>query len=292
MDYANMKSLLEDPDIQELLLVLGMFERRNESKNLTELCKHLDKISQTMEQVMPEIFSMKEQIRQMNEKKSLKDSLSETVEKLGEQVQVMKARLYDIRQEIKDKSKEVVHGVLNKGISGIRQMADFLGIKDKLVAMKRSAENNLVKTEEAITRMEQAAGQARQAMVDVKNIGRSLSGKEMAELNPEKRHVVEQAVTSPMKAHCNFISAIIGQIDKAIHSLDILIKGEAAIEKQPEEIEHTLEPKQEIVISRQENRQPINMIPDMDTLLDTWEAQRKCIGAEKRPMLPDKGRAL
>ena len=43
MDYANMKSLLEDPDVQELLLVLGIFERRNESKNLTELCEHLDK---------------------------------------------------------------------------------------------------------------------------------------------------------------------------------------------------------------------------------------------------------
>lgn len=291
MDYANMKSLLEDPDVQKLLLVLGVFERRNESKNLTELCEHLDRISQTMEQVMLEVVNMREQIRQGNEKKSLKDSLSEIVEKLEDQVQVMVIRLNDIRQGIKDKSKEVVQGVLNKGISGLRQMTDFLQIKDKLVVMQRSAENTLVKTEEAITRMEQAAGHARQALVDVKNIGRSLTGKEMVELSTEKPYVIEQAVTAPMKAHRNFISAMIRQIDKAINSVDALIRGEPAMERLPEEIDFSMEPKQEIVISRQEARPPADVIPDIDTLLDAWE-QRKRIGAEVRPLLPDKLRSL
>ncbi|MBS6642913.1 MAG: hypothetical protein KH366_04960 [Clostridiaceae bacterium] len=291
MDYANMKSLLEDPDVQKLLLVLGVFERRNESKNLTELCEHLDKISQTMEQIMLEVSNMREQIQQGNEKKSLRDSLSETVGKLDAQVQVMIIRLNDIRQGIKDKSKEVVQGVLSKGISGLRQMTNFLQIKEKLVAMRGSAENALVKTEEAIIRVEQAAGQARQAAVDVKNIGRSLRGKEMAELNTEKQSVVEQAVTAPMKVHRSFIVAMIGQIDKAINSIEAFIKGESVIEKLPEEIDFSMEPKQEIVISRQEVRQPTEMIPDIDTLLDAWE-QRKRIGVEVRPLLPDKAKTL
>lgn len=291
MDYANMKSLLEDPDVQELLLVLGVFERRKESKNLTELCEHLDKINQTMEQVMLEVFNMREQIRQGNEKKSLRDSLTEVVGKLDDQVLVMIIRLNDIQQGIKDKSKEVVQGVLNKGISGLRQMTGFLQIKDKLVAMRGNAENALVKTEEAIIRVEQATGQARQAVVDVKNIGRSLRGKELAELNIEKQSVVEQAVTAPMKAHRSFIVAMIGQMDKAINSIDAFIKGESVIEKLLEEIDFSMEPKQEIVISRQAVRQPTEMIPDINTLLDAWE-QRKCIGAEVRPLLPDKVKTL
>ena len=211
--------------------------------------------------------------------------------KLDAQVQVMIIRLNDIRQGIKDKSKEVVQGVLSKGISGLRQMTNFLQIKEKLVAMRGSAENALVKTEEAIIRVEQAAGQARQAAVDVKNIGRSLRGKEMAELNTEKQSVVEQAVTAPMKVHRSFIVAMIGQIDKAINSIEAFIKGESVIEKLPEEIDFSMEPKQEIVISRQEVRQPTEMIPDIDTLLDAWE-QRKRIGAEVRPMLPDKSKTL
>ena len=90
MDYTNMKSLLEDPDIQELLLVLGIFERRSESKNLTELCEQLDKMNQTMEQVMIEVSGMREQFLQVNEKTSLKDSLSGIVEKMGEPAQNMK----------------------------------------------------------------------------------------------------------------------------------------------------------------------------------------------------------
>lgn len=292
MDYANMKSLLEDPDIQELLLVLGIFERRNESKNLTELCEHLDKVNQTMEAVMLEVSGMREQLLQLGEKKTLKDSLSETVEKLGAQAQSMRTRLYDIRQEIKDKSRAVVQGVLDKGVSGLRQMSDFLGIKDKLISLKGIAENNLVKTDEAITRMEQAASQARQAVVDVKNIGRSLTGKEMAEINPEKRHRIEPVVMAPMKAHRIFISTMIGQLNRAISSLDTLLKGKPVREKQSEVIDYAQSPKQELVVKQLEDRQNANPVMDVEDFLNAWDMQRKMIGAEVRPLLPDKARAL
>lgn len=292
MDYANMKSLLEDPDIQELLLVLGIFERRNESKNLTELCEHLDKVNQTMEAVMLEVSGMREQLLQLGEKKTLKDSLSETVEKLGAQAQSMRTRLYDIRQEIKDKSRTVVQGVLDKGVSGLRQMSDFLGIKDRLISLRGIAENNLVKTDEVITRMEQAASQARQAMVDVKNIGRSLTGKEMAEINPEKRHRIEPVVMAPMKAHRIFISTMIGQLNRAISSLDTLLKGKPVREKQSEVIDYAQSPKQELVVKQLEDRQNANPVIDVEDFLNAWDTQRKMIGAEARPLLPDKARAL
>ena len=292
MDYANMKSLLEDPDIQELLLVLGIFERRNESKNLTELCEHLDKVNQTMEAVMLEVTGMREQLLQVGEKKTLKDSVSEMVEKLGEQAQNMQTRLYDIRQEIKDKSREVVQSVLNKGISGLRHMSDFLGIKDKLISLRGIAENNLVKTDEAIARMEQAASQTRQAMVDVKNIGRSLIGKEMAEINPDKRHRIEPIVMAPMKTHRNFISTMIGQLNRAISSLDTLFRGEAVREKQPVEIDYAQPPKQELTVKQLEDWHNVNPMIDVEDFLNAWDAQRKMIGAEVRPLLPDKARAL
>lgn len=291
MDYANMKSLLEDPDIQELLLVLGIFERRSESKNLTELCEQLDKMNQTMEQVMIEVSGMREQFLQINEKTSLKDSLSGIVEKMGEQAQNMKTWLYEIRQEIKDKSKEVVQGVLNKGISGLRQMTDFLGIKDKLISMRGLAEKSLIKTEETITRMEQATGQASQAIADVKNVGRSLAGKEMAEVNLEKQHKIERGVTAPMRAHRKLISAMIGRIDRAIGSIDVLLKEDVK-EKQPEGIDFTQPPKQELVISRQEDRGIVKPMVDVEAFLNAWERQRKAIAAEARPLLPDKARAL
>lgn len=291
MDYANMKSLLEDPDIQELLLVLGIFERRSESKSLTELCEHMDEIKQTIEEVMLEVSGMREQLLQTNEKKTLRDSLLDTMEKLGEQAQDMTVRLSDIQQEIKDKSREVVQGVLNKGILGLRHMSDFLGVKDKLISLRGIAENNLVRTDEAITRMEQAASQARRAVVDVKNIGRSLTGKEMAESNLEKKHGIENVMTAPMKVHRNCISFIVEQIDRALDSIDSFFKDNVVRNKQPKKIDFTLEPKQEIVDRQREDTQPVNPV-SIDTLLNAWEAQRKSIGTEVRPLLSDKARAL
>ncbi len=292
MDYANMRSLLEEPEIQELLLMLGILERRNDSKNLEELCGRLDHMTDTVEAVMIEVSKMKEQLLLMNEKKSLKDSLSKMVKNLGEQAQDMTARLYEIRQEVRDKSKEVIQEVLNNGIAGLRKMTDFLGIKDKLVSLRGIAENSLVKTEAAIKRMEQAGSQARQAMVDVKNIGRSLAGKEMAEVNPEKRSKVGLAVMAPMKLHHTFTSIVMEEIDKSIGNIDAFLKEGVVREPQLEEIDFTQEPRGELVVSRQDDRPAINPVQDIDTLLNAWEKQRKCIGAEVRPLLPDKARAL
>lgn len=70
---------IRSPDIQELLLLLGIFEPRTEIKNLTALCEHLNKVNQTMEQVMLEVSNMREQIIQMNENTLLKHGLSRII---------------------------------------------------------------------------------------------------------------------------------------------------------------------------------------------------------------------
>lgn len=292
MDYANMKSLLENPEVQELLLVLGIFGRKNDSNNFTELCEYMDKMNQNLEGVMTEVSDMKEQLLQMNAKKFAKDSLLEIVETIGDNTQNMKARLYDIRQEIRDKSKEVVQEVINKGILGLCKMTEFLGIKDKLLSMRRSAENSLTKTEETVKRLEQAGNQAYKAMVDVKNIGRSLTAKDMADANPEWQQKIERIVTGPMRGVHTFFSVLLDQIDKATGRIDDLYKENVVRVNKMRDVSFAQEPMQEIVIRQPEGRQTINSVQNIDALLDVWDAQRHCIRADSSRLLPDKARVL
>ena len=84
---------------------------------------------------------------------------------------------------------------------------------------------------------------------------------------------------------------MIGQIDRAIGSIDVLFKEDVK-EKQPEGIDFTQPPKQELVISRQEDRGIVKPMVDVEAFLNAWERQRKAIAAEARPLLPDKARAL
>lgn len=291
MDYTSMRSLLEDPDVQELLLVLGLFDRKNDRKSLTELCEHLDKMNQTMEGVISEVAGMKDQFLK-NQHKSLQESVSDIMEKIGEEALDMKRHLYSIRQEIKEKSAEVVHEVLNQGFLGLRKMYGFLGIKEKLMGMKEIAEKNLAKAETAIERIEQAGDHSRQAMVDIGNVGRSLMGKETGTVNPEKPHYVEGAILGPVKLCRSFYSALSGQIDKAARSIDAFSFKEVIREEQQEPLYLTQEPNMEIMPIVQETGNTLDPTTDIEVFLNAWERQQKRIGAENRPLLQDKAKTL
>lgn len=291
MDYTNMRSLLEDPDVQELLLVLGVFDRKNEGKGLTDLCEHVDKMSQTIEEVISEVADMKEQFLK-NQHKSLQESVSSVMEKISEEALDMKRQLYSIQQEIKEKSAEVVREVINQGFLGLRKMYGFLGIKEKLVGMKENAEKKLAKAETVIERIEQAGDYSRQAMVDLGNVGRSLMGREMSTVSPKKPHYVEGAILGPVKLCRSFYSVLAGQIDKAVRSIDTFFSKETIREEQREPLYLRQEPKMELMPIVQETGHTINPATDVEVFLNAWERQQKRIGAENRSLLPDKAKAL
>ena len=296
MDYVNMRSMLEDPDIQELLMVLGVFERRSEELDLIKLCNSMDKMSTTMEGVISEVTHMSEQLAQINGQKSLQERLTEIVGKVGEEAQEIREKLGEIQQEVKAKSAEIVQGVLDQGILGLQKMTEFFGIKEKLTSMREKTEKNRTNTEIAMERIEQAGNQGRQAMVDVRNVGRSLAGKEMAAVDLEKEHRVERMVMAPMRVCHSFYSILIGQIDKAINSIESLLQKGAKRDIQIEQddmLDHLIqENEMEIVPAERVETYAVDTMPDIEAYLNAWVAQQKRIEGANRQLLPDKARSL
>lgn len=292
MDYVNMRSMLEDPDIQELLVVLGVFGRRSEELDLIKLCNSMDKMSKTMEGVVSEVSHMREQLKQINGQKSLQEKLTEIVGKAGAEAQEIKETLGKIQQAVKERSAEIVQGVLSQGILGLQKMSDFFGIKEKLTSMREKTEKSLANTEIAMERIEQAGEQARQAMVDVKNVGRSLAGKEMAVVDPEKKLRVESMVMAPMRVCHNFYSILIRQIDKTINSINSLVQKDAKREVQIEMDDLTQESEMEVIPAERVETYTIDPAPDIEAYLKAWEAQQRRIVGVSQPLLPEKVRSL
>ena len=130
----------------------------------------------------------------------------------------------------------------------------------------------------------------------MRNVGRSLAGKEVAAVDPEKEHRVERMVMAPMRVCHSFYSILIGQIDKAINSIDSLVQKGAKRESQIEQddmLDNLIqEPEMEVIPVERVETYTVDPAPDIEAYLKAWEAQQRRIVGVNQPLLPEKARSL
>ncbi|MFP3154953.1 hypothetical protein LQZ18_11130 [Lachnospiraceae bacterium ZAX-1] len=100
-------TMMQDGEIQELLQFLRLFQKEKEAGEVFELVAYIDGLENKLGQVMDELATVKKkfvEIRELNEKKSLKEVLSDTVEKLEENCKQMKENLIEIKNGVKEKA--------------------------------------------------------------------------------------------------------------------------------------------------------------------------------------------
>lgn len=226
-------TMMQDKDIQELLQVLRLFQKGKEEGEVFELVTYIDGLENKLGQVLEELTTVKKQlveIREINEKKSLKEVLSDSVEKLEENCRQIKESLIEIKNEVREKAKEVVQSVKEKGISGLNKLAGFLGIRDKLSKMKNDLEQNISHVETAMERIDTAGLQFRKAATDIRNVGRALSGKEMAETKEKTRFSLADVIKAPWKMKRKLFGGMLSRVESAMEKAEGLSKKAESIE--------------------------------------------------------------
>lgn len=94
-----------------------------------------------MDSVLEGLGTVKNQLRKMEEReeeKGLQQSLKRAVNKLEEDCQAMKEKLFEVNTEIKAKAGEIVTAVKQKGKVSLNKVVEFLGIKKKLENIRQN----------------------------------------------------------------------------------------------------------------------------------------------------------
>lgn len=85
-----------------------------------------------MDSVLEGLGTVKDQFRKMEEReaeKGLQQSLKRAVNKMEEDCQAMKEKLFEVKTEIKAKAGEIVTAVKQKGKAALNKWRSFLGLR-------------------------------------------------------------------------------------------------------------------------------------------------------------------
>lgn len=172
-------------NVEELMKILLVANMLNEQQQIGILMNHIAETERNHAAVMQELADIKEQLNELlsrsanipNMSKS-EENLSNIAEQTENTVKEQSHKLQNLKQDLNQKAHRVVENFKNTGIKALSGVCGFLGIQEKLTAMRdqaRSAETDMKVAVEKINAVEK---EMTEAASHLRNAGRIVSGRE------------------------------------------------------------------------------------------------------------------
>ncbi len=219
------KYIVQDADVQELMQLLQLLKRRKEAGELYEIVSYIDSLENKLDLVVGELNTVRkqlEEVKELNERKPLKTALADAVEKLEISCQIMKEQLFEIKKDVKEKAKDVIESVKEKGISGLNQFAEFLGIGNKLKSIKEKLESDLEQVNSTLNKIDMAGLEIKKAATSIGNISRVLVGKELKEVQDKRGFSISDIIKAPWNFNQKCCVSMIKCVEGATEKLESL----------------------------------------------------------------------
>ncbi len=220
---ANTK-MTKDQIIKELIELLNRNQQREAANDVFEMAAYIDSMEEKMDAVIQELADVRKQLVEMEkrqERKAVRQVISETVEKLELQCRKMKQQLFEVRTEVRAKAAEIVAEVKQKGKKALNKVAEFLGIKEKLQNIRQNVQESVVDVDRSIAKIDALGTGMREAVQKAANTIRSFADKPEKEYEERKFSKTEQ-LKKPLQAKRKLLSGILNCADAAIGKVEKL----------------------------------------------------------------------
>lgn len=221
-------SMAQDEIIMELMELLKKNQMKGRANDIFEAASYIDGLQNKLDQVMEELVTVKKQLSDIqiqNERKSVKAALSDMVVKMENRCNEMKQQLFEIKEDLKDKAKQVINRVKQKGREALNHMSEFLGVKEKLEKMRSDVKNSLADADKVIGKIDAFGKGMREANQQAANSFRTLAGKETVDYaEQEKQFSKTEAVKKPWQVKKKLLERMELRLDAAIDKLEDLAK--------------------------------------------------------------------
>ena len=177
-----------------------------------------------MDSVLEGLGTVKDQLRKMEEReaeKGLQQSLKRAVNKLEEDCQAMKEKLFEVKTEIKAKAGEIVTAVKQKGKAALNKVAEFLGVKKKLENICQNVQKSIADVDKSIEKIDAFGTGMREAGQKIANTFRTFADKPEKEYG-EKKFSKTELIKKPFQEKRKLLSGILNCADAAIEKTEQL----------------------------------------------------------------------
>lgn len=177
-----------------------------------------------MDSILEGLGTVKDQLRKMVEReaeKGLQQSLKRAVNKLEEDCQAMKEKLFEVKTEIKAKAGEIVTAVKQKGKAALNKVAEFLGVKKKLENIRQNVQKSIADVDKSIEKIDAFGIGMREAGQMIANTIRTFADKPEKEYG-EKKLSKTELIKKPFQAQFKLLSSILNCAEAAIEKTEQL----------------------------------------------------------------------
>lgn len=223
------KSMTKDEMIMELMELLKANGRPKQAADVFESAAYVDMLESKLDQMTNELVQMRKELQEMKEQqasKSLKETLSEMVDRAQARCQQMKEKLFEVKGEMHNKAAEIVKSVKRKGKEALNKVSEFFGVKKKLESIRENVREGIVETDQTLARIDGFGEGMRMANQQLANSFRVLAGKEQVDYSKKEYAQSNVAVIrKPWEWQKKVYQNLELHLDAAIDKVDILAKA-------------------------------------------------------------------
>ena len=216
--------------MKQFMELLGQQGMKEQSQDFMEVLQYIAGMQLQLSAMVDELQGVRKQLEKMQESqpKAAESQLLDKVSYLQEKVSSLAERLSELKDHLidtaaqavtafKEKGKEEMNRVLQKGISSVKSVLS--GCREKMVDV-------LTSYEKTANQIDSIGDEFKQIGNIVANVGRLLTGKGTKEVSDEKEGVaLTRVLNMPVKKHISALKKQVERIDGAVAKLDKVCAG-------------------------------------------------------------------
>lgn len=216
------KPMTGEEVLQEIIGLLNGNGMQQSANGIYELCAYVDSMTKQMQEMTEELVSVRKQIEEMKEDtftNNLKKSLSEAADRLENRCNEIKEHLFEVRESIKNKAKDIVADFKMRGKEALNRVSEFVALKEKLTHIRDKVKEGIADTEKTLSKIDAFGTGMREAGQKIANTFRTFADKEEVEYSQRekqfsKTELAKQPWKCQLKVYENMKLRLDGAIDK------------------------------------------------------------------------------
>jgi len=230
-DVAKAKTVTQsrpiagNDDVSELLNIMEANNMRG-AKDVVAVINQVSAMEKHLAAMVSELGTMRKELAEAQKMNHpIQTALRKAVISLQARTLNIRDRLSEVKQNIVTGCKNALAAFEEKGLSALRNVADFLKIRPALESLQKEINTAIRQDKAAITKIEKISAEYHEAGRHVKNMGRAVIGKEAIQ-DVKPMGMLGKALIAPTRADLACLSAMNKCVGKAIGAVERLEKTE------------------------------------------------------------------
>ena len=222
---AQAAPIAENEHVWELLSVLESNNMPG-AKDLLAVVGQVGAMEKHLADMVKELATLRQELAEaQRQNHPVKTALQNAVKTLEANIAALRERLDTIKQNVIDGCKNALEAFHEKGLSALRNLADFFKLRPGLEAMRDNLDKSIKLDERTIAQIEAVSVKYHEAGRHLQNAGRAIVGKELIqEAKPVGK--IAKTFTAAIRADRACCNAMRQCVDKAIGAVARLEKAE------------------------------------------------------------------